>query len=335
MTASKFAGVAATVCSAGFSNVGKALQKKGTQSLPRLTADAKVLRQYLTHRTWLLGLLLDIGGGALAVVALAQAPVTVVQPISSSGLAILALFSHFYLDERLSRREWLSVALAGAGVVGVAAAAEEAPTQPQLRWSGLLLLLLLLGLAASAMAAATRAARRSRRAAAAAAAASHSPRQAHAGSRADELLSGTLAGVAYALSASACRAGMVLSAAAAARGGGAAARSLPAAAGLGASLGLTAAGVLAQTRGLKDGSAMVVCTAAAVSSMVAGLAAGLLVLGERMPAARGRAAAALLSWTAIAGGVWGLSGGANGKGERGGGLPVFHHRPSKSAEAAL
>ena len=52
-------GIAATVLASGLINIGKALQKKGVQTLPRLSGlDIRVLRQYAQHRTWATGVLL-------------------------------------------------------------------------------------------------------------------------------------------------------------------------------------------------------------------------------------------------------------------------------------
>lgn len=58
-----------------------------------------------------------------------RAPISVIQPISSSGLAVLAVFSHYYLHEHMSPSEWAAVALSGLGIVimGITAA-EQAPT---------------------------------------------------------------------------------------------------------------------------------------------------------------------------------------------------------------
>ncbi|GFH27022.1 probable magnesium transporter, partial [Haematococcus lacustris] len=58
------------------------------------------------------------------IAAFAQAPVSVVQPVSAVGLAILLIFSHFYLKERLRPAEWLSACIAFAGVLGLGVSSE-------------------------------------------------------------------------------------------------------------------------------------------------------------------------------------------------------------------
>ena len=100
-------------------NIGKALQKKGTKSLPKLTFKKDVLKTYFSNETRKLGLGLDIIGGLMMIVALAIAPVSVVQPVSAGGVAILAGFSHVFLDEKLREKEWIGVWCAVLGTIGI------------------------------------------------------------------------------------------------------------------------------------------------------------------------------------------------------------------------
>lgn len=72
------AAVALTVVSSGGSAVGKAMQKQGTRSLPRLRLERGVLRQYARCRPWVVGISLDVAGALLMVAAVAQAPVRLV-----------------------------------------------------------------------------------------------------------------------------------------------------------------------------------------------------------------------------------------------------------------
>ena len=51
-----------------------------------------------------------------------------------------------------------------------------------------------------------------------------------------------------------------------------------------------------QTRGLKHGRAIVLSTCAAVASIVTGVLAGMLALGERLPSAPAARFSLLLGW---------------------------------------
>ena len=198
-----FAAVVLTVVSSGGSAVGKAMQKQGTRSLPRLRLDPSVLREYLRCGPWMAGISLDVAGALLMVAAVAQAPVrkgggrgrkktrkgerrramipmlvffkkqqptialsvprdgdegrpffilnlflsfalfprpkkhsppqvSLIQPISGAGLVILALYSHFFLGERLSRREWRAAAgaLVGTVLLGATSPPDASPPPP-------------------------------------------------------------------------------------------------------------------------------------------------------------------------------------------------------------
>jgi len=114
-----FFAVLVTILSSTSINIGKALQKKGTKSLPKLTFKKDILKTYFENDTWKLGLVLDVLGGVLMILALAIAPVSVVQPVAAGGVAILAGFSHVFLDEKLKEKEWVGVWCAVVGTVGI------------------------------------------------------------------------------------------------------------------------------------------------------------------------------------------------------------------------
>jgi drug/metabolite transporter (DMT)-like permease len=112
--------VAATV----LLNAGFALQKQGVAR-----AEGRAL-----FRTpiWLAGIAVMSGGWGLYFTAAKFAPISVIQPTLGAGFVVLALFSVFYLQERLRVMEWVALAALVGGVIllGWSALGESAPAAP-------------------------------------------------------------------------------------------------------------------------------------------------------------------------------------------------------------
>ncbi|KAJ9515533.1 hypothetical protein QJQ45_021650 [Haematococcus lacustris] len=329
--------------------------KQATRTLPKLTLRPEVLRLYLASSTWVLGTGLDLLGAVLMIAAFAQAPVSVVQPVSAVGLAILLIFSHFYLKERLRPAEWLSACIAFAGVLGLGVSSEpehlEHPDHLHPFRIVMVFLAMLAMLGAPRPSSSLPGGPKSGIAtsvntshpphsraeslshlthlghtmegvdAAGEAAAAGGPEggqqqsgpyphnhqagvpggvasQAAAAAATDAVLCGLEGGACFGFSAAACRTGFIL------------ARRVSlvwAPLGLLSSVLLTSSGFMLQTRGLKAGSTVVVCTMAAVASMVTGVLAGLLALGEALPSTHAMRLARLASWLAILLGVSSLA----------------------------
>jgi hypothetical protein len=83
-------------------------------SLRRPLTSAKLL---LTSRSWLLGFGMESSGFALYVVALALAPLALVQSVAAGGIGILAVASARLAHRRLSRREARGATFAVVGLV--------------------------------------------------------------------------------------------------------------------------------------------------------------------------------------------------------------------------
>lgn len=281
-----------TVVASTGNNIGKALQKSATANLPRLTLDSVVLRRYLSSKEWVTGLAADLGGGLLMIAAVARAPVSIVQPVSGLGLVLLAVFSHFYLKERLHTAEWAAVIVSTIGTIGLGATAgadpEPSDAKPlsKMRIAVVVLMFTVLVVAgiSTRLQSRTKPARRA--------------------TRTSAVTCGLQAGACFGLSAAACRTGFLLAQ------GASSALWVPV--GIAFSALLTSSGFVIQTRGLKDSNTVVVCTCAAVSSMVSGVAVGLLALGEALPTTQQGRNMRLLAWLCIAVGVAMLANGQGG-----------------------
>jgi drug/metabolite transporter (DMT)-like permease len=116
-------------------NFGLALQKKGAASLPKIGKErgGKVAKAFIRSRVWVAGTALMTGGWGLYLVATKFAPISIVQPTLGVGLAVLALFSVFYLRERIRALEWAAFAamLTGMILLGLSATDEGAPPPPE------------------------------------------------------------------------------------------------------------------------------------------------------------------------------------------------------------
>jgi drug/metabolite transporter (DMT)-like permease len=128
------------VAATSLMNFGLALQKRGAASLPRIGEDAggAVFLAFITSRIWAAGLVFMVGGWGLYLVSTAFAPISIIQPTLGVGLAVLAVFSVFYLKEKIGALEWAAFAamLTGMVLLGVSAADEGKPPLPE--WTPLL-----------------------------------------------------------------------------------------------------------------------------------------------------------------------------------------------------
>jgi hypothetical protein len=112
------AGLTLALASAFALNWGWLAQHSAASELPPLTLRSPIrsLRSLFRNRAWLAGFLAGVGGWVLYVSALALAPLSLVQATSAGGIGLLALLVHRRGD-RLSRGQWLAVALAVVGLL--------------------------------------------------------------------------------------------------------------------------------------------------------------------------------------------------------------------------
>ncbi|XXG57103.1 hypothetical protein AAC387_Pa03g4341 [Persea americana] len=271
-----------TIAATAGNNIGKVLQKKGTAILPPLSFKLKVIRAYAFNKAWIVGFLMDIVGALLMLRALSQAPVSVIQPVSGCGLAILSIFSHFYLKEVMNALDWVGIALAGIGTIGVGVGGEEQKASAISLFS-LPLLAFIVAILFVVLNGWLRIYRRHRR------------EQEIQSEVVEEIILGLEAGILFGLASVISKIGFVFSEL------GFSKMLVPMCISL--SICCSGTGFVYQTRGLKHGRAIVVSTCAAVASIVTGVVAGILALGERLPAAPLSRLLLLLGWVLIIVGV--------------------------------
>ncbi|XP_011012793.1 PREDICTED: probable magnesium transporter NIPA9 [Populus euphratica] len=272
-----------TLAATAGNNIGKVLQKKGTLILPPLSFKLKVIRAYAANKAWIIGFLIDICGALLMLRALSQAPVSVIQPVSGCGLAILSVFSHFYLKEVMNVIDWIGITLAGIGTIGVGAGGEEQEASSvsifQLPWLAFLVALLFVVLNAW-----LRVYRHQRRA--------HEMMDYEV---VEEIIYGLESGILFGMASVLSKMGFVFLEQGFSR------MLVPICVSI--SICCSATGFYYQTQGLKHGRAIVVSTCAAVASIVTGVLAGMLALGEQLPSAPTARFSLLLGWLFIVAGV--------------------------------
>ncbi|XP_042000648.1 probable magnesium transporter NIPA9 [Salvia splendens] len=272
-----------TIAATAGNNIGKVLQKKGTLILPPLSFKLKVIRAYASNSAWIIGFLMDIFGAVLMLLALSQAPVSVIQPVSGCGLAILSVFSHFYLKEIMNAIDWIGIALAGIGTIGVGAGGEEQKS-PSILIIYLPWLVFLVALVFVLLNGWLRVYRRQRR-----------EQELMQYEVIEEIIYGLESGILFGIASVISKMGFLF------LEQGSSKLLLPFCVSI--SIMCSASGFVCQTRGLKHGRAIVVSTCAAVASIVTGVLAGMFALGEQLPSAPTSRLMLLLGWLFIILGV--------------------------------
>jgi len=108
-------------------NVGSVIQKRAVDALPPLEGLRldRAVRTVLGKPLWLIGWVMTASAMVLNWVALGFADISVIQPLGGVGLVVLAVFSRFYLGERLTSLTLLGMGLVIAGLVVIGVSAGE------------------------------------------------------------------------------------------------------------------------------------------------------------------------------------------------------------------
>jgi drug/metabolite transporter (DMT)-like permease len=115
----------ALIASVGFA-VSVVFQKKTAIKLPKLTFPprGRDILAFLKNWGWMAAFGLSVISWLCYMVAMAFAPVSIIQPLIGFSLCILALFAVVYLKERLTGGEWIGIAVTVGGIVLLGASAE-------------------------------------------------------------------------------------------------------------------------------------------------------------------------------------------------------------------
>jgi drug/metabolite transporter (DMT)-like permease len=107
-----------TLVSACAQNLGYLFQHDVSSQAPPLSLRRPIasLRSLLTHKRWLLGMGVQAAGFVLYVVALALAPLSLVQATAAGGIGILAIMSARLTHVPLTRREQIGAAVSVGGL---------------------------------------------------------------------------------------------------------------------------------------------------------------------------------------------------------------------------
>src|SRR6266516_3729609 len=110
------------LASTALTNVAYLREHDAAAALPALSLRRPLhsVEALLTDRSWLIGFALESGGFALYFVALALAPLTLVQSVSAGGIGILAFVSARVSRRRLGRHELAGVLLSMLGLLALA-----------------------------------------------------------------------------------------------------------------------------------------------------------------------------------------------------------------------
>src|SRR5919205_538586 len=120
------AGLLVTMASAAALNYAYLLEHTAASKLPPLSArhPLRSLRILLSNRRWVVGFATEGVAWALYVLALALAPLALVQAVSAGGIGILAVLVSRFTGIRLHARERIGVwiAILGLGMLGISLA---------------------------------------------------------------------------------------------------------------------------------------------------------------------------------------------------------------------
>lgn len=149
-------GLLLSLATALASIVGFLYKHKGAQLAPEVDWKRPLHSTLVLFRSgwYTLGIVVALGGWFFHVGALALAPISLVQSVIAGGLVLLGVCADKLFGHRVTRREWIGVALTAAGLAFLAATMEGGAKESHSDYATATLLLYVGGLSAVGTAAA-------------------------------------------------------------------------------------------------------------------------------------------------------------------------------------
>jgi multidrug transporter EmrE-like cation transporter len=115
-------GIALALGCAAMANLGMLCKHRGACEAPeiRMRTPLQSLVALFRSRWWTIGFAVATAAWVLHVAAIAVAPLSLVQAVIAGGLVLLAYPATRYFGHQLSRREWIGLCLAAAGLAFLA-----------------------------------------------------------------------------------------------------------------------------------------------------------------------------------------------------------------------
>ena len=125
MSAGLYSGIGLALLAATAYNTGLILEKRALGSLPAIDVRRvpRVIVNLVSSSAWLSGFSLMLVGLACQVIVLSFAPISIVQPVLASGVALVLVLSRLVLREELGGVEFCCVAAMAIVVVALALSA--------------------------------------------------------------------------------------------------------------------------------------------------------------------------------------------------------------------
>ncbi|ADB51326.1 DMT family protein [Conexibacter woesei] len=155
-------GLLLSLATAFASVLGFLYKHRGAQLAPEVDWKRPLHSTVVLFRSgwYTLGIVVALGGWFFHVGALALAPISLVQSVIAGGLVLLTVLADKLFGHRVSRREWIGVALTAAGLAFLAATMEGGASDAHADYSAGTLLLYVGGLSLAGTLAAVAAGRR-------------------------------------------------------------------------------------------------------------------------------------------------------------------------------